>query len=161
MHCTRIFQLKLLTFIQQCYGISRLLRCCVANVAITLYLPADVVDSVHLLGSDNGHVLVLVNSLLLCRLAVDNDFDRLVLHDCTTLEMSFDPYDDDNLPQRSGLPVSFALRSPLLFAMNLDGITCILYHNNYYAYKCVELTNEFRTQVVKCLNITPVLLVSA
>lgn len=121
------FPAKVVTFIQQCYGISRLVKCCVANVIIiTLYLLADVVDSVHLLGSDNGHVLVLVNSLLLCRFAVDNDFDRLILHDCTTLEMSFDPYDDDNLPQRSGLPVSFAFRSPLLFAMNLDGITCIL-----------------------------------
>ena len=83
-------------------------------------------DSVRLLGSDGGQVLVLVNSLLVCSLTMDTEFDRVTLHDCIALEMSFDPYDDDGLPQRAGLPVSFTYRSPLLFAMTLDGVVCIL-----------------------------------
>ena len=89
-------------------------------------LSADIIDSVRLLGSDNGQVLVLVNSLLVCSLTMDTEFDRVALHDCIALEMSFDPYDDDDLPQRAGLPVSFTFQSPLLFAMTLDGIVCIL-----------------------------------
>ena len=87
---------------------------------------ADIVDRLRLLGSDSGQVLVLVNSLLVCRLAMDSEFGRVTVHDCMLLEMSFDPYKDDNLPERASLPVSFALRSPLLFAMTLDGIVCIL-----------------------------------
>ena len=80
----------------------------------------------RLLGSDSGQVLVLINSLLLCSLTKDTEFDRIALHDCIALEMSFDPYDDDDLPRRAGLPVSFTFRSPLLFAMTLDGVVCIL-----------------------------------
>ena len=87
---------------------------------------ADIIDRVRLLGSDSGKVLVLVNSLLVCHLAMDSEFGRVTVHECMLLEMSFDPYKDDNLPQRAGLPVSFALKSPLLFAMTLDGIACIL-----------------------------------
>jgi hypothetical protein len=89
-------------------------------------LSADIVDSVRLLGSYGGQVLVLVNSLLVCSLTMDTEFDRVALHDCVALEMSFDPYDDDDLPQRAGLPVSFTFQSPLLFAMTLDGVICIL-----------------------------------
>ena len=91
------------------------------------FILADIIDKVSLLGSDSGQVLVLVNSLLVCQLTMDNDFDRIVLHDCMVLEMSFDPYEDENLPQRAGLPVCFVFKSPLLFAMTLDGIVCILY----------------------------------
>lgn len=89
---------------------------------------ADIIDRVSLLGSDSGQVLVLVNSSLLCQLTMDSDFDRIILHDCMVLEMSFDAYEDKNLPQRAGLPVSFAFRSPLLFAMTLDGVVCILHY---------------------------------
>ena len=89
---------------------------------------ADIIERVSLLGSDSGQVLVLVNSLLVCRLTMDSDFDRIILHDCMVLDMSFDAYKDKNLPQRAGLPVSFAFRSPLLFAMTLDGVVCILYY---------------------------------
>lgn len=83
-------------------------------------------DSVRLLGSDSGQVLMLINSLLVCSLAMDTEFDRVALHDCVALEMSFDSYDDDDLPQRAGLPVSFTFQSSLLFAMTLDGVICIL-----------------------------------
>lgn len=89
-------------------------------------LSADIVDSVRLLGSYGGQVLMLVNSLLVCSLAMDTEFDRVALHDCVVLEISFDPYDDDDLPQRAVLPVSFMFQSPLLFAMTLDGVICIL-----------------------------------
>ena len=93
---------------------------------------ADIIDSVLLLGSDSGHVLLLVNSTLVCRLTLILCspliviFDRVALYDCMALEMSFEPYEDDLLPQRAGLPVSFAFRTPLLFAMTLDGVVCIL-----------------------------------
>ena len=89
-------------------------------------LLADIVDSVRLLGSDGGQVLVLVNSSLVCSLTMDTEFDRVALHDCIALEMSFDPYEDDLLPRRAGYPVSFTFRTPLLFAMTLDGVVCIL-----------------------------------
>ena len=49
---------------------------------------------------------------------MDTEFDCVAHHDCVALEISFDPYDDDDLPQRAGLPVSFA--------MTLDGVICIL-----------------------------------
>ena len=52
-------------------------------------------DSVRLLGSYGGQVLMLVNSLLVCSLAMDTEFDRVALHDCVASEISFDPYDDD------------------------------------------------------------------
>ena len=91
-----------------------------------LSLSADVIDSLQLLGSDSGRVLILINSLLVCSLAMDTEFGRVALHDCITLEMSFAPYEDDLLPQRAGHAVSYTFRNPLLFAMTLDGITCIL-----------------------------------
>ena len=97
------------------------------HVLLCCVIPsADIIDSVLLLGSDSGHVLLLVNSTLVCRLTLDNEFDRVALYDCMALEMSFEPYEDDLLPQRAGLPVSFAFRTPLLFAMTLDGVVCIL-----------------------------------
>ena len=89
-------------------------------------LPAYVLESVVLLGSDSSQVLLLLNSALLCKVELDREFGRVVLVSCMAVDTSLEPFEDDSLPALAGEVVSLAFSSPLLFALTEHGVVCIL-----------------------------------
>ena len=96
-------------------------------VSLFPHLPADVIDSLSLLGSHEDQVLLLLNSFLLCVVNLDPEFGRISIQQCLPIEPTTDPYVDDSLPQEVGPLANFAFRSPLLFALTQDGLVCILH----------------------------------
>ena len=92
---------------------------------------ADVLESVELLGSEAGQILLLFNSSLVCHLVLDQEFGSVVLAGCHLLSLSLEPYHDDQLPGAAGELVCCLYVDPLLFALTTEGIVCILTHHTY------------------------------
>lgn len=93
---------------------------------------ADVLESVELLGSVAGQVLLLFNSSLVCHLVLDQEFGSVVLAGCHLLSLSLLPYHDDQLPGAPGELVGCVYVDPLLFALTTEGIVCILTHSTLH-----------------------------
>lgn len=91
-----------------------------------LFIPADKLDLVSLLGSEGGQALLFFNSSLVCRLVLDHEFGCIALAGCHVLQLSLQQYQDDQLPHSAGHIVTCAYVNPLIFALTDKGIVCIL-----------------------------------
>ena len=79
-----------------------------------------------LLGSEGGHSLLLFNSSLVCHLVLDPEFGCIALAGCYILQLSLDPYQDEQLPAIAGPLTNCSYISPLLFVLTAHGVVCIL-----------------------------------
>ena len=91
-----------------------------------LFTPANVIDSVSILGSDSGQILLLFNSNLVVMVTLDKEFSRIIVNESFVIETSLKPYDREFLPERVAPLINFVFSSPLLFAMTKEGLICIL-----------------------------------
>ena len=81
------------------------------------------------LAQRQARFLLLFNSCLVCHLVLDQKFGSVVLAGCHLLSLSLEPYHDDLLPGAAGELVSCLYVNPLLFALTIEGIVCILTHH--------------------------------
>ena len=100
---------------------------CQCLFCMCIIFTADHLNSVDMLGSEDGQALVLFNSCLVCRFSLDADFGSVALVGCFVLQLSLHRYNDDQLPSTL-TPLSWCtFATPLLFSMTTDGIVCILF----------------------------------
>ena len=83
------------------------------------------VSDLLLVGSSEGSVLLLVNSVFLCPLSLDLEFSRLSVMGCVVVEPSLQEIRDELLPVRVGRVVDIAFCSPLYIQLCHEGTVCI------------------------------------
>lgn len=97
------------------------------TVVVLFTFTANVIDSLSILGSDGGQILLLFNSNLVVMVTLDSEYHRMAVKDGTfIIDTSLKQYEGEFLPERTAPLVNFVFSSPLLFAMSRDGVVCIL-----------------------------------